>query len=122
MAARLASLPLLPTGVPEEVVEAEVGGASACPICRDAGVKSGSGSDGSATGNPEVWARSVDGELYRCGAEASHLHPPSTSSAGPASADETSSLQWLESALPGPGLAGPGQQAWGPSSPWRRQI
>lgn len=43
VAARLASLPLLPTGVPEEVVEVvwvEAGGASACLVNRDTGVKS----------------------------------------------------------------------------------
>lgn len=64
MAARLASLPLLPTGVSEEeevVVWAEVGGASACLVSRDAGVKSGGASAGSAGGNPQVWTVSVGG-------------------------------------------------------------
>lgn len=60
VAARSASLPLLPTGVSEEeeeevVVWAEVGGASACLVNRDMGMKSGSASEVSATGNTQVW-------------------------------------------------------------------
>lgn len=67
VAARLASLPLLPTAVSDEEEEvvvgvwAEVGGASACLVSRDAGVKSGGSSAGSAGGDPQVWTVSVGG-------------------------------------------------------------
>lgn len=59
VAARLASPPLLPTGVSEEeevVVWAEAGGASACLVM---GVKSGTASDVSATGDTRVWTTSA---------------------------------------------------------------
>lgn len=135
VAARLASLPLLPTGVSEEEVAwAEVGGASSCLTSGDMGVKSGSASEASETGRSQVWTVAGDAKVN----QRSHLHPPNTSSAGPASADETSSPQWMEPARPQPlpvgwvepqqpqpsslGLAGPGQQARWPSSPHRRQI
>ena len=63
VAARFASLPLLPTGVSEEgVVWAEVGGASACLANRDMGVKSGTESEVSATGNTgldHAWAHKL---------------------------------------------------------------